>query len=136
MIGIMLYEDASILARGAMGTDMLGSLLPALRTLIGNLELPIARYLVPLSFAALMVIFVVWRLQRQEWERVCKALKQATELKQQAERERNQAQAEVFRRLHEDSELSKEKFQFQAQLAEVLKNTRRSLNWLWVRHTE
>jgi len=79
------------------------------------------RYLVPLSFAALMVIFVVWRLQRQEWERVCKALKQATELKQQAERERNQAQAEVFRRLHEDSELSKEKFQFQAQLAEYEK---------------
>jgi signal transduction histidine kinase len=66
-------------------------------------------------------MFIVWRLQRREWERACEALKQAAELKQHLERERNQAQAEVFRRLHEDSELNKEKFQFQAQLAEYEK---------------
>jgi signal transduction histidine kinase len=97
------------------------SLLTALRTFIKNLDLPIAHYLLPLTFVALVVIFIVWRLQRLEWERACKALKQATEVKQQLERERNQAQAEIFRRLHEDRELNKEKFQFQAQLAEYEK---------------
>jgi signal transduction histidine kinase len=101
--------------------EMSGSLLPALRTFIRNLDLPIGHYLLPLDFVALVVMFIVWRLQRREWERACEALKQAAGMKQQLERERNQAQAEVFRRLHEDSELNKEKFQFQAQLAEYEK---------------
>jgi signal transduction histidine kinase len=68
-----------------------------------------------------VVMIIVWRLQRLEWERACEALKEATELRQRLEVERNQAQEEVFRRLYEDSQLDKEKFQFQAQLAEYEK---------------
>ena len=80
-----------------------------------------AHYLFPLTFAALVGMFIVWRLQRREWERACEAVKHATELQGQVERERDQAQKEVFRRLYEDSELNKEKFRFQAQLAEYEK---------------
>ena len=80
-----------------------------------------ARYLLPLTFVALVTMFIVWRLQRREWERVCQALKGAGELKQQLERERNQVREELFRRLYEDRELNKEKLQFQAQLAEYEK---------------
>ena len=79
------------------------------------------RYASPVIFVALVVMIIVWRLQRLEWERACEALKQATELRQRLEIERNQAQEEVYRRLYEDSELDKEKFQFQAQLAEYEK---------------
>jgi len=101
--------------------DMFGSLLPAMQTAGNSLELAVSRYLLPLDSIALVVMFIVWRLQRREWERACEALKEAAEVKERLERERNQAQAEVFRRLHEDRELSKEKFQFQAQLAEYEK---------------
>ena len=52
---------------------------------------------------------------------LAKPCKQARERTQQLERERNQAQEEVFRRLRDDRELNKEKFQFQAQLAEYEK---------------
>ena len=79
------------------------------------------RYLLPVTFVALVVMFIVWRLQRREWQRACEALKQVTELKEQLERERDLAQEELFRRLYEDRELNKEKFQFQAQLAEYEK---------------
>ncbi len=96
------------------------NLAPMLGTTGKYLELP-ARYVLPLTFVALVVTFIVWRLQRIELERVCEALKQATELNQQVERERHQAQEEIFRRLYEDRELNKEKFQFQAQLAEYEK---------------
>src|ERR1022692_3025651 len=106
-------------ARGSW--EVLARLLPVWGTSRNDLELPIAHYLLPLTFVALVVMFMVWRLQRREWKRVCEALKQATELKQQLERERDLAQEEVFRRLYEDSELNKEKVQFQAQLAEYEK---------------
>lgn len=66
-------------------------------------------------------MFMVWRLQRREWQRACEALKHNTGLTQQLERERDLAQEELFRRLYEDSELNKEKFRFQAQLAEYEK---------------
>lgn len=101
--------------------DAAGSLLVVLGLSRDNLELAIARYVLPLTFAALVMMFIMWLLQRGEWKRVCEALKQATQLKQQLERERDQAQEEVFRRLYEDSELNKEKIQFQAQLAEYEK---------------
>jgi len=101
--------------------DLAGNLLLFLQSSRDTIELTATRYLLPLTFVALAVIFIVWRLQRREWERACDALRQATEQEHQLERERNQAQAEVFRRLHEDRELSKEKFQFQAQLAEYEK---------------
>jgi signal transduction histidine kinase len=94
--------------------------LPVLAMSSGNLELQV-HYLLPLTFVAFAVMFIVWRLQRREWRRVCEALKQVTELKQQLEHERDQAQQELFRRLYEDRELNHQKFQFQAQLAEYEK---------------
>ncbi len=75
----------------------------------------------PLTLVALLVMFMVWRLQRIELDRLCDALKRSSDLQHQLERERNQAQEEIFRRLHEDRELNKQKFQFQAQLAEYEK---------------
>ena len=86
----------------------------------GHFELQ-ARYLLPLASAALLVLFILWRLQRREWQRVSEALRQTTELKQQLEHQRDQAQEELFRRLYEDRELNQQKFQFQAQLAEYEK---------------
>lgn len=101
--------------------NVLGSLWSVLGTARSALELHMASYLFPITFVALVVMFLVWRLQRREWERACEALKQTTGLTQQLERERNLAQEELFRRLYEDRELNKEKFQFQAQLAEYEK---------------
>jgi signal transduction histidine kinase len=80
-----------------------------------------AHYVLPLTLVALVVIFIVWRLQRREWERACEALRQGAERARQLERERNQAQEEIFRCLCEDRDLNKEKQQFQAQLAEYEK---------------
>ena len=91
------------------------------QTTLSGLEWRMAHYLVPFAFVALVVMFMVWRLQRVEWRRACNALTQAKELNRQLERDRNQAQEEIFRRLQEDRELNKEKFQFQAQLAEYEK---------------
>ena len=110
-------------ARGCW--DVAGSLWPVFGIGIGisgnTLGLQVTRYLLPLTFVAFVVTLLVWRLQRVEWNRACEALKRATELNQQFVRERDQAQEEVFRRLYEDRELNKEKFQFQAQLAEYEK---------------
>jgi signal transduction histidine kinase len=117
----MLYEDAYASDRDATVLDVLRSLLRVLETSRSNLELRMAGYLFPLTFSALVVMFVVWRLQRREWARACIALRQAIMVKQQLEHERDQAQEELFRRLYEDRELNKEKFQFQAQLAEYEK---------------
>jgi len=103
------------------GLDVPGSLLAVLETSRNYLELTMGRYLLLLTFVALVVMFIVWRLQRREWQRACDALKHVTELKEQLERERNLAQEELFRRLYEDRELNQEKFQFQAQLAEYEK---------------
>ena len=91
------------------------------QTLIRSVGSELGHYCLPLTFVALVVMFMVWRLHRREWERACEVLKQATELKQQLERERDQAQEELLRRLYEDRELNKQKFQFQAQLAEYEK---------------
>jgi len=96
------------------------SILPALGA-VGNSGWWLERYALPVTSAASVMILVVWRLQRREWERACAALKLATEQKRQLEIERNQAQEEVYRRLYEERELDKEKFQFQAQLAEYEK---------------
>ena len=85
--------------------NLTGSVLPVLET-SSNLELPGARYFLPIALAALVVMFVMWRLQRREWERACESLKQAKNATQQLERERNMAQDELFRRLFEDRELN------------------------------
>jgi signal transduction histidine kinase len=100
---------------------LLGSFLPVLRTLRNTLELPMARFVLPFTFVALVMMLLVWRLQRRGWERACADLKEATERNRQLEHERNQAREEVFRRLQEDRELNNQKFQFQAQLAEYEK---------------
>lgn len=100
--------------------NLTGSVLPVLET-SGSLEWSATRYLFPITLAGLVVIFIMWRLQRREWERACESLKQAKNATQQLERERNTAQDELFRRLFEDRELNKEKFQFQAQLADYEK---------------
>ncbi len=102
-------------------TDIPASVFSVAGTPANSLDLLIVRYAFPVVFAALVLMIIVWRLQRLEWERACEALKQATELRRRLEVERNQAQEEVYRRLYEDSELDKEKFQFQAQLAEYEK---------------
>jgi signal transduction histidine kinase len=101
--------------------DAAHGLLPNLGASGNRLALSIPAYLLPLALVALVVMFIMWRLQRREWERACEALKQTTDLKQQLERERDQAQEELFRRLYQERELNKEKFQFQAQLAEYEK---------------
>ncbi len=102
-------------------TDVPASVLSIAQASANDFEFSMVRYALPITFVALVVMIIVWRLQRLEWERACQALKQATELRQRLEVERNQAQEEVFRRLYEDSQLDKEKFQFQAQLAEYEK---------------
>jgi len=101
--------------------DMSGSLLLLLRTPSDSLALQVPSYLPSFAFVALVVMFIVWRLQRREWQRVSEALGQATELRRQLEGERNLAQEELFRYLNQDREFNKEKFQFQAQLAEYEK---------------
>ena len=78
-------------------------------------------YLLCFASVALVVMFIVWRLQRREWQRVCEALQRTLELKRQMEVECNRAQEELFRYLNQDREFNKEKFQFQAQLAEYEK---------------
>ena len=78
-------------------------------------------YFLPLAFAALVVMFVVWRLHREDLEELTTELKRTKGLAEQRERERDLAQEEVFRRLYEERELNKEKIQFQAKLAEYEK---------------
>jgi len=78
-------------------------------------------YFLPLAFAAVVVMFVVWRLHREDLEELTTELKRTKGLAEQRERERDLAQEEVFRRLYEERELNKEKIQFQAKLAEYEK---------------
>jgi signal transduction histidine kinase len=78
-------------------------------------------YLLPLLFAGLALLLVLWRMQRQDANKMALALKQTQDLLQQRERERDLAQEELFRRLYEERELNKEKVQFQAQLTEYEK---------------
>ncbi len=109
-----LWIDARALVQ------MRTSCFPAARMSTG-MELAAIRYALPIAFVALVIMIVVWEIQRIEWKRACESLKEATTLKERFELERNQAQEEVYRRLYEDRELNKEKFQFQAQLAEYEK---------------
>jgi signal transduction histidine kinase len=78
-------------------------------------------YVLPLAVAAAVVMFVIWRLDRRDVARLAAELEQARRLVQQRESERDLAQKEIFRRLYEESELNKDKVQFQSQLAEYEK---------------
>ena len=103
------------------GSDILIRVFPLLGAGTSRLESIALQYASPLLFVFLLVTFILWRLQRREWERACEEVKQAKEKELQLARERDQAQEELFRRLYEESELNKEKFRFQAQLAEYEK---------------
>ena len=93
--------------------------LPLLCVIPGNrLE---TLYLPPFALAVAVLMFIVWRLQREELGRAKQQLKQTSDEKQRTEHERDVAQEELFRRLYEERELNKEKTQFQAQLAEYEK---------------
>jgi signal transduction histidine kinase len=78
-------------------------------------------YILPLAVAFLAVLLVISRLKRQDSTRFEAELKEARQLAQERERERDLAQEELFRRLYEERELNKEKTQFQAQLTEYEK---------------
>jgi signal transduction histidine kinase len=92
-----------------------------LQATVDKLVWEMLAYLVPFTFVALIVMFIVWRLQRREWQRVCQALQRTTEQKNQLENDHNRALEELCRRLTKDREFNEEKFQFQARLAEYEK---------------
>jgi signal transduction histidine kinase len=78
-------------------------------------------YALPLLLGAVVVALIVWRIHRDDVERLQRELTATRELAQVRERERDLAQEELFRRLYEERELNKEKIQFQSQLAEYEK---------------
>lgn len=78
-------------------------------------------YFAPVAFVALVVVFVVWWMHREDLGQLTSELKRSQALTQQREHERDLAQEEVFRRLYEERELNREKIQFQAKLAEYEK---------------
>jgi len=86
-----------------------------------NVEEVTSIYVLPLVFAAMAVMIVLWHLQRENASRLRHELKTTQDLLQQRERERDLAQEELFRRLYEERELNKEKVQFEAQLTEYEK---------------
>ena len=68
-----------------------------------------------------MVSFVGWCVEKQRRHKVEELARHAVDLAHQREKERDQAQDELFRRLCEERELVQEKTQFQAQLADYEK---------------
>lgn len=78
-------------------------------------------YLLPFAVAAATVLFVIWRMHRNDVAKFSAELERARSLAQQREQERDLAQEELFRRLYEERELNKDKVQFQSQLAEYEK---------------
>src|SRR5262249_33958712 len=73
------------------------------------------------ALVAASILFLVSLFRQSEARRVQSDLQRACELARTRERERDLAQAEVFRRLYEERQLNKEKTQFEAQLAEYEK---------------
>ncbi|HKN34267.1 MAG TPA: ATP-binding protein [Terriglobales bacterium] len=86
-----------------------------------RLEWIVSVYVLPMVLVGFAITFAIWRIKRQDAEKLSVQLKEARDLAQQRERERDLAQDELFRRLYEERELNKEKIQFQAQLAEYEK---------------
>jgi len=78
-------------------------------------------YFLALPLMAAAGTLAIWYGYRQKRVRLEQELTEARSLAQDRERERDLAQAELFRRLYEEGELAKEKMQFQAQLAEYEK---------------
>jgi two-component system NtrC family sensor kinase len=71
--------------------------------------------------ALILLLSVGFALLAREYMRCHSAWKQVTSLNRQLQKQRDQAQDELFRRLYEEREWNKEKIQFQAQLAEYEK---------------
>jgi signal transduction histidine kinase len=78
-------------------------------------------FFLPLLALAALIMFVVWRLQKQKLDETAGRLEQTRKDLAAREHERDLAQEELFRRLYEERELNKEKTQFQSQLAEYEK---------------
>jgi len=68
-------------------------------------------------FVGLCASLFLWRFRSLELEKRAKELKRTQEAAQQLQRERDQAQQELWARISEERQLNKEKVQFQAQLA-------------------
>lgn len=81
----------------------------------------LSAYVLPLAVAAATVMFVIWRMHRHDVATLNAELARSRALVERRERERDLAQAELFRRLYEERELNKDKVQFQSQLAEYEK---------------
>lgn len=88
---------------------------------IDRREWIISVYMLPVVLVGFALAVAIWRVKRQDTEKLAMQLKEARDLTQERERERDLAQDELFRRLYEEQELNKEKTQFQAQLAEYEK---------------
>ena len=78
-------------------------------------------YLLPFIVVGLALMVAFWRAQRQERARLMGHIHEAQETLQRREEERDAAMQELFRRFSEEGKLSKEKSQFEAQLAEYEK---------------
>ena len=78
-------------------------------------------YLLPFAVATATILFVIWRMHRNDVAKLSAELERARALAQEREQERDVAQEELFRRLYEERELNKDKVQFQSQLAEYEK---------------
>lgn len=81
----------------------------------------LSAYLLPFAVAAATILFVIWRMHRNDVAKLSAELERARALAQEREQERDVAQEELFRRLYEERELNKDKVQFQSQLAEYEK---------------
>jgi signal transduction histidine kinase len=116
----MIRHDSS--SRSTFAAGCFGAaLLPFPELFSGAWDRPLATYVLPLTVAAATIMFVIWRMHRNDVSILARDLEQARTLAQERERERDLAQEELFRRLYEERELNKEKTQFQAQLAEYEK---------------
>ena len=116
----MIRHDSS--SRSTFAAGCFGAALWSFPDLFsGSWERPLATYVLPLTVAAATIMFVIWRMHRNDVSSLARDLEQARSLAQERERERDLAQEELFRRLYEERELNKEKTQFQSQLAEYEK---------------
>lgn len=78
-------------------------------------------YLLPFLLGGCALVFAFWRVERRERQRLAVRLEQADARLQQREEEKDEVLQELFRRFSEEGKLSKEKTQFEAQLAEYEK---------------
>jgi len=78
-------------------------------------------YVLPLLLAACALMFAFWRVERRSRERLTVDFEAAKARLQEREEEKEEVLRELFHRFSEEGQLSKEKTQFEAQLAEYEK---------------